>query len=206
MGHTRHRTTGARSPGRFRRAPCYRCPGSCCLLRGRGQGGNPAVGRIHHDRRSPRRYDFGATVEPELVISPSHVGDGIGASAIPIVRRHDLLLILGGFLFGEIFFAGELARPFKRSNRGVRPNSLEVRLAVRRPRHGPFFGDIARDWALAGTAKIRATRTNARAAVGVEDRCFIPIPRVIGDHHSYSITRGSAEQGASGGWVPPALR
>src|SRR6185503_5677359 len=60
------------------------------------------------------------SVRPASGAAPGH---GIGASAIPIVRRHDLLLILGGFLFGEIFFARECARPFKRSNGGVRPDS-----------------------------------------------------------------------------------
>src|SRR5436190_9330556 len=123
----------------FRRTPCYRCPGGRCLLRGRRQGRNPAVSRIHHDRRSPGRYDFGAPVVPKLVISSSHIGDGMPASAIPIVLRHDLLLILGRFLFGEVFFARELPRPFERSDGGVRPDSLEVRMAVRRPRRSPFF-------------------------------------------------------------------
>jgi len=132
-----HRTTGARSSG----------PSGDVLLSLTGRlppsaraasGAEPDRQEDPHDRRSPGRYDFGTTVEPKLVISSSHVGNGIAASAIPIALRHDLLLILGRFLFGEVFLPA--------SSRG-RSNGVIVAFvkfpggpaAVRCPRRSPFF-------------------------------------------------------------------
>src|SRR5207244_2749212 len=76
-------------------------------------------------------------IVPAVVISTIEVGFGASIPAIPISVFEDLPSVFRRLLFRKKRFARELTGPFQGSKGGVRPNSLQVRLAVRRTGRSP---------------------------------------------------------------------
>ena len=106
--------------------------------------GNAAIGRIHHQRSLARADNFGARVEPDLVVGADVAGFGRTIHAI----RGGAFLELRGFLGRQDGFVGKFLRALEGRDGGVGPDALEVGLPVGGVRWGPLlrlgFGALGR--------------------------------------------------------------
>ena len=102
-------------------------------LRFRGERRDPAVRRIHDQRRLLR--DSLAEVPPEVVVRALDVGGRAAASIVLVGALDPLLRELLGLFVADGTLAGECAGPFERRQLREVPRALKVGVAVRRARH-----------------------------------------------------------------------
>jgi hypothetical protein len=100
------------------------------------QGRHPPVARVNYQRRSPGRYSL-ASLAPELVVRAAHVGFGRTVAAIGIHLDYCSAFEFIRFRVRQELLPRELRRTFERRHRGVGPDPLEARPAVRRARENP---------------------------------------------------------------------
>ena len=134
----------------FHRSQPRRVP----LPRFRSEGGDLAIGRVHDERAPPLAIDDGdpiAGLQPEIVVA-AHVACRAGRSIaalrrgrpVRIARLVETLDAIRHALLepGDILFRHhqtDAVRALERRDRAVAPGALEVRTAIRRARHGPWF-------------------------------------------------------------------
>src|SRR5438445_2540926 len=99
----------------------------------RSQSGNTSVRRISDQRSSVCSDNIRSAVVPELVVCASHVEVGGQVTAIGVGGLNGLLCKFSRFFFGEKLFVSKLGGALQRCHCSVGPDSLKVRLPVRRP-------------------------------------------------------------------------
>src|SRR5213594_1194854 len=124
--------------------------------------GNPAVRRIDHQRSAPGLDELCSAIPPELVVRVCEVRSldtsvhdtSSGRSGftiqIHVPGLHQALLIRRCFLLSEERFIRELFWAFHWCERGIVPNSLQVRMTVGQARRSPRFsrrlGSLSGAW------------------------------------------------------------
>ena len=113
--------------------------------------GNPAVRRIDHQRSAPGLDELCSAIPPELVVRVCEVRSldtsvhdtSSGRSGftiqIHVPGLHQALLIRRCFLLSEERFIRELFWAFHWCERGIVPNSLQVRMTVWQARRSQRF-------------------------------------------------------------------
>src|SRR5215813_10558508 len=128
-------------------------------------GGIPAIGRVDDQRRALRSYDLVAAVPPELVVggspgnSPAPAGPPWGdtafrtergitwlmglAARFEVLRVAILPAVFAAFpgrrflIGGEKLLRSQFEGALHRRDGAVVPHALQVRMAIRQPRHSP---------------------------------------------------------------------
>src|SRR5262252_7285632 len=112
-------------------------------------GGIPAIGRVDDQRRALRSYDLVAAVPPELVVggspgnSPAPAGPPWGDTGFEVLRVAILPAVFGPFpgrrflIGGEKLLRSQFEGALHRRDGTVVPHALQVRMAIRQPRHSP---------------------------------------------------------------------
>src|SRR5262252_5468481 len=111
-------------------------------------GGIPAIGRVDDQRRALRSYDLVAAVPPELVVggspgnSPAPAGPPWGNTArFDVLRVAILPAVFAPFpgrrflIGGEKLLRSQFEGALHRRDGTVVPHALQVRMAIRQPRH-----------------------------------------------------------------------
>ena len=127
--------------GAAKRRP-LRLVGRALLRLGRQRGHAPSGGSTTSDVR--RRRHLGAAIPPEVVVGALDVAAGALRATLVAALLLRALLERGHFLRGEELPAAHVRRPLERRDGAIRVGALQIGLAPRRPRRGPFLRGRAR--------------------------------------------------------------